>query len=67
MSIKEQKLDLYKKYMLQYDMQHFIIRGFSAEDLAKESARLWRDFHSKITVVPSGYTLNLLKALVPNG
>lgn len=67
MTIKEQKLELYKKYLMQSDRGRLIIRGLNDVDLAKECARMWDTFHSKVTEVPKKYTLARLNQLVYNG
>ncbi len=69
-SIREQKLDLYKKLELQRAKDHLIIRyrGLpNAEaNIQKELTRIWQDHTNKITSVPSGYTLAMLKSMVIN-
>ena len=66
-SIKDQKLELYRKYLLQRDRGHFIIRYNGSpnaeESVIKECQRMWDDYHSKITEVPKRYTLAMLKSL----
>ena len=64
MSIKAQKLELYKRYLMQSDRGHFVIRGLKGEELTQELDRMWNDHYNKITEVPKKYTLNTLKVLL---
>ena len=62
MSIKEQKLSLYKEYMRSYYRGHLIIRGIPKEDIDTELSKIFES--NPITEVPKRYTLNKLKRIV---
>jgi hypothetical protein len=67
-TIKEQRLELYRQYLVKSDLTHFIIRYSGAPNakqlIAVEKKRMWDNFHSKVTEVPKEYTLAKLKYLV---
>lgn len=64
MTIKEQKLALYKKYLEKSDKSFLIIRGLTSEQISVELARMRAEYYDKLTEVPKEYTLAKLKVLV---
>ena len=57
------KLDLYKRFLLQSDKAHLTIRGITGLEYEKEVIRLKTQIDT-ITKVPTKYTVKLLEGLI---